>query len=263
MTAAAEKEREEDHEHEEPAPSEAQLLDVLYEVLAQGTAPGSDLTTEMVEAFLHEHARAKKPLSELLAFFEKHKLPTDPSAYGCDLALRELASGLSTNRGPISSTYLLDGPTPKPGPAPAAPPQVASRSAAELRAPLQQDTRRVVSQKLLLSLAGLCIFALAGALLASFRQADVLAQRLNEARLQQLSTDNALSALEQRAERLSQALAESQAERKLLSERFQAFVEGDARKWEVEETALRRLLGARFEAARARALSEVKEQAKP
>ena len=56
----------------EDAPSESQLLDVLYEVLAQGVPPKSRLSVAEVERFLHEHARSRKSEAEMLEFFRKH-----------------------------------------------------------------------------------------------------------------------------------------------------------------------------------------------
>jgi hypothetical protein len=89
------------------SPTESQLLDVLYEVLAQGVPAKGSLTTEQVERFLHEHARSKKSVEEMLEFFGKHELPTDASAYGCDPELAELASGLHRDRPPITANFNL------------------------------------------------------------------------------------------------------------------------------------------------------------
>src|SRR5690349_20616076 len=87
---------------EAPIPTEVQLLDVLYEVLAQGVPPKGNLRTEEVERFLHEHARNKKSVAEILQFFAQHNLPLHASQYGADAELRELASGLHRERAPLA-----------------------------------------------------------------------------------------------------------------------------------------------------------------
>jgi hypothetical protein len=80
-------------------PSEAQLLDVLYEMLAQGSpAHEGGLARADVERFLHEHARAPKPRAELLRFFDVHGLPTEASELSADRELGALARGLQRER---------------------------------------------------------------------------------------------------------------------------------------------------------------------
>lgn len=95
MDGLAERER----DRVAPYPSEAQLLDVLYEVLAQGLPAPADvqdgaLSRADVERFLHEHARTPKPREELLRFLSVHGLPVEPSEVSADHELALLARGL-------------------------------------------------------------------------------------------------------------------------------------------------------------------------
>lgn len=54
------------------------MQDVLYDILANGVDPDSNVSVEVIEAFLHEHARAPKSATELTAFFAQHGLSTRP-----------------------------------------------------------------------------------------------------------------------------------------------------------------------------------------
>jgi hypothetical protein len=71
-----------------PAATEARQLqvmqDLLYDILATGLdAERSDVSVELIERFLHEHARAPKTLAQFRAFFAQHGLTgriTAPSA---------------------------------------------------------------------------------------------------------------------------------------------------------------------------------------
>lgn len=250
------------HEPPKAVPTESQLLDVLYEVLAQGVPPKGGLTTEDVECFLHEHARNKKPVSEMLEFFRTHALPTDAGEYGADPALGELASGLHKERGPISATFNLDENS-----------DAQLRSASEsgpvrkLERMVEVDTaprariievaaqpRRGSWTMAAISLAS--VLVLGGALFATYRHAQDLAAQLDQARMQQRTTDAALSTLEQRAEALKSNLERSESDRQSLATRFDDFIVGEAQKRSAEETALERLLGPRFETLRDRALQE-------
>lgn len=300
-------------EAKEGAPTESQLLDVLYEVLAQGVPAKGTLTTQEVERFLHEHARNKKSVQEMLEFFGKHELPTDPAAYGCDPELRELASGLHRERPPLSASFNLaeelegpersasdSGPMRKLEPAAAgsdAQPWARERPAearAWSREPAAEGppwareqmpaarawasepvvaveveagdvTRRgpalapapaASTPTWILPVAcGICV-AFGAALFGTYRHASDLEQQLGQARLQQRSTDAALGTLEQRAETLRGALEQSESQRQALASRFDAFVSGETQKRAAEEAALQRLLGARFQALRDRALQE-------
>ena len=59
-----------------PAPSVAELEDLLYDLLASGTDPNlPEGTLEVVQGFVHEHARSKKSHAEFVAFFEANALP--------------------------------------------------------------------------------------------------------------------------------------------------------------------------------------------
>jgi hypothetical protein len=102
---------------------------------------------------------------------------------------------------------------------------------------------------------GVCL-AFAAALLATYRHASDLKLQLDQARMQQRTTDTALTGLEQRAEMLRGALAQSESQRQGLSARFDQFVSGEAQKRAAEEVALERLLGPRFQTLRDRALQQ-------
>jgi len=262
MTAVAEVEKE---PAEQTGPSEAQLLDVLYEVLAQGAPPKGSPTVEAVERFLHEHARNRRPRADILAFFTQHGLPTDPSAYGTDPALTELAAGFIRERGPASASFSLDsgdalripapnesGPIRRMEPAPLElhGEQTAPRAPAPPAAPPTRSGRIV-------AIAAFACAALLGvAAFASYQHARELEQKLNEARLQQRTTDTALTFLEQRAERLKGALEQSEQARTGLAARFDDFIARDAQERAAESTALERILGKRFETLRTKALAE-------
>jgi hypothetical protein len=242
-----------------PAPTEVQLLDVLYEVLAQGVPAKGSLRTQDVERFLHEHARSKKSVSEILEFFAKHNLPSQASLYGADAELGELASGLHRDRGPLAPysheeamgelrTASESGPVLKIA-------QVEVEDTAP-RARLVEVVREEPRFARAWWAFGGLFVVMGGALLASLHYAQGLSLELSQARLQQRSTDTALSALEQRAELLRESLSRSEGERQALSERFDAFVVGEAQKHNAEETALERILGKRFESLRDKALQE-------
>jgi hypothetical protein len=250
------------HEPSQVLPTESQLLDVLYEVLAQGVPPKGTLTSEDVERFLHEHARNKKPVTEMLEFFQKYALPTDAGDYGADPALGELASGLHKERGPISATFNLDdngepqarsasesGPVRKIEPMP----EVNTSPRARI-VELVPQQRRGSWTMAAVSLAS--VLVLGGALFATYRHAQDLSAQLSQARMQQRTTDAALTTLEQRAEQLKSNLERSEGDRQSLATRFDDFIVGEAQKRSAEETALERLLGKRFETLRDRALQE-------
>ena len=57
-------------------PSLPELEDLLYDLLASGTDPNlPEGTLEVVQGFVHEHARSKKSHAEFVAFFEANSLP--------------------------------------------------------------------------------------------------------------------------------------------------------------------------------------------
>lgn len=265
MTAALEA-----HEPNRTAPTESQLLDVLYEVLAQGVPAKGTLSTEDVERFLHEHARQKKPVGEMLQFFQKHGLPTRADDYGADPALGELASGLRKERGPISAAFNLDDPDGAPRSASESGPVRKIEAVAEVdtspraRVPEAEPRQRRGSWTMgVVSLASVVL--LGGALFATYRHAQDLSAQLEQARMQQRTTDSALSTLEQRAEALKGNLERSEGDRQALATRFDDFIAGEAQKRAAEEAALERLLGKRFETLRDRALEEavLKANAQP
>jgi hypothetical protein len=245
---------------ETPAPSEEQLLDVLYEVLAQGVPPKGSLRSEDVERFLHEHARNKKSVADILQFFAQHDLPHHASQYGSDPELRELASGLHRERAPL---------------APFTPEESVSelRSAAESGpvlkiAPVEAEDTSPRAQVIQVEVPtrsrwgrGRWAFAalfvvMGGALVGSVHNARGLRTELEQARLQQRTTDTALTALEQRAEVLRESLDQSEWDRKNLAERFDSFIVGETQRRNAEAAALERILGKRFENMREKALQE-------
>lgn len=72
-----------------PEPNVLELEDMLYDILASGADPNLPAgTLEAVQTFLHEHARSRRPLSEFVAFFTKHKLSmVRDTGFGLGLAL--------------------------------------------------------------------------------------------------------------------------------------------------------------------------------
>lgn len=101
-------------------PALNELEDVLYDLLAAGgdlTVNGAKL--ELVQAFLHEHARQRKTVEQFVAFFEEHGLnmrPERPNLF----ALPQVDS-----RAAARTPLLLPEPQPS---APAEPLLVESRS---------------------------------------------------------------------------------------------------------------------------------------
>jgi hypothetical protein len=264
MTSVAEVEK-------EPAgaggPSEAQLLDVLYEVMAHGAHPKGSPTLAAVERFLHEHARARKPVAELAAFCKEHGLPTDATSFGAEQALTELAQGFQRERSPASASFSLDsdsmrlpapsesGPLRKIEP-PAAFELPAERTQPRVPAPAAALPKPAPTSRILLVAATLCAALLGSVALFNFQRARELEHKLNEARLQQRTTDTALTSLEQRAERLKSALEGSEVARAQLSARFDDFVTKEAQERAAESVALERILGKRFENLRTKALAD-------
>ncbi len=60
-------------------PSIEELEDMLYDILATGVEPTATVgTLEAVQAFLHQHARARKNHTELLSFFAENGLACAP-----------------------------------------------------------------------------------------------------------------------------------------------------------------------------------------
>lgn len=254
MTAAAPLDRDSDATPL-PAASEEELLDVLYEVLAQGVPPRSSLTREEVERFLHEHARERKPLAEMVRFFERHSLPTHASLYGADHALGELASGLQRERGSIAPGLLAAEPAPPPVPSATDTGAVRAltHGAEELTGRHAASKARPASSSgplLGIALTVVVALVLLGGFVFSYERATGLEQRLEQARMQQRSTDAALTKLEQQAESLKRALAQSESERRFVTTRFEAMMAEEKQKRATEEAALERVLGPRYRTQR-------------
>jgi hypothetical protein len=267
------------------------LLDVLYEVLAQGVPPRSSLSREEVERFLHQHARERKPIGEMLAFFERHGLPVDAGEYGADRELRALASGLQKERGsliagfgPSHELVQPTAPTTEPPPAPVTSAvvvpagdtgsfsalsvgagthdtQASATVAIASVAPVEDEStgrrphlhataaRPTPSSKLrwLALVAAVLALALLGSVFVVNQQrASELEQRLDQARMQQRSTDDALTKLEQRAETLQGALEQSEQEHRQEATRLQTNLEAEKQQRATEEMAVERMLGPRY-----------------
>jgi hypothetical protein len=239
--------------------TEEQLLDVLYEIMAQGVDPTARLSIEEVERFLHEHARQKKPLAELMGFFARHGLSRDPADYAADPDLDELAGGLQRARGPSSTMILLEDPPesepPEAQTGPIARPVVQETSG--LKAVVTRPAAPPLRwQPIALAVAAVAVLGLLG--MSALRSRE-LSQDLAEARLQQKTTDLALSALERRAEELNSALGQSEAARRQLTERVETFMDEGARQHAAESQALTRLLGPKYDALRSRNLEAAAE----
>ena len=237
------------------AVSESQLLDVLYEILAQGGDAQGELTAGDIEAFLHEHARAPKSTAEMLAFFERFELSTDPQMYGADPELGEMASGLHRERGPSSSVFSLDDAMADVGATeePITGSHAIARSATKPEpsfAPMTVMTlppSPATAPLWLRASVGVLAMCLVGAAAFSYTRAQDLEERLGQARLQQRSTDAALTALEQRAAQLQGALRESESGRRSLDFTLQAYIAEQATQRNAEQAALQKLLGPRYQ----------------
>lgn len=254
-------------------PSEAQLLDVLYEILAQGPAPKSKLTRQQVERFLHEHARKTKPISEIVQFFKEHDLPVvQPDEYGSDRELLELASGLQRER-----TSLI------PGFGMAGPEEPATLPPATLEA-IRRETQPAVDEAVstgkhaavtvaaepgkrlhwaVWAVAALLLLALGAGLAISHMRATALEDKLDQARIQQKSTDFALTKLEQRAESLQGELKQSDLDRRTQQTRFEEELAAQAQQRATEERAVEKMLGVRYTKLRQKLSEEVANGATP
>jgi hypothetical protein len=257
MAAASGAERKEFAEGEA---TEEQLLDVLYEIMAQGVDPVPGLSVGDVEGFLHEHARQKKDLGELLLFFECHGLPQDPAAYATDSELGELAHGLRRAREPNSSMFLLDDPKDQVDALPETPTQrsrvevaVVADETSGVKALAQAAQVKPATPWLRYAVVALGVFLVA-AFAQSLLRARDLERKLAEARLQQRTTDIALGELEKRAEGLRAELGRSEAEQRALAQRFESFASEEARERAADGAALKRLLGPRYDSLRSREL---------
>lgn len=239
-----------------PQPNEDDLLDVLYEVLAQGVPPRSSLTREEVERFLHEHARERKPVQEMMRFFERHSLPTQASLYGADHALGELASGLQKERGSIAPGLLAA--EPPPPPVPSATETGAVRALAAVPDEVTGRHKQLARQRNVLGMALTVVVALVllAGFIFSYERSSQLEQRLEQARMQQRSTDVALTKLEQRAEGLQGALQNSEADRRATAAKLEAILAEEKSKRASEEAALERVLGPRYRTLREKLTNE-------
>jgi hypothetical protein len=279
MTAVAELDRDDEPSRSPsspPTPSEEQLLDVLYEVLAQGVPPRSSLTREELERFLHEHAREAKPISEMLQFFELHSLPVDANEYGADRELGELASGLQKERSSLVPNYLGAELPQMAVPLPAVSatitaghPRVESSSTLLSAASIPSEASRTGRRPAIVLapppshrvrwLAAAVLVAglgLTAALVVSHERASQLETRLEQARAEQRGTDEALKKIEERAASLQGALKQSEEERRAAASRLETELAEEAKKRETEQLTLERLLGPRYKNVRQKLATE-------
>ncbi len=254
-------------------PSEEQLLDVLYEVLATGPAPKSKLTREQIERFLHEHARQAKPISEMVAFFKENDLPLlPPEEYGSDAELRELASGLQRDRSSLVPGLLMAEPE-EPATLPPATVEAIRREAQEDADSTGKHVTRappvavVVPERrtnwTIWAVAAAVLLALAGGLAFAYWRSSELETRLEQARMQQKSTDVALTKLEQRAESLQGNLAQSETERRAQQKSFEDSLAEQAKRRATEELAVEKMLGVRYTKLRQKLANEAANPAQP
>jgi hypothetical protein len=248
----------------EGMPSEEQLLDVLYEVLATGPAPKSKLTREQVERFLHEHARKAKPISEMVSFFKEHDLPlVKPDEYGSDAELRELASGLQRERSSLVPGLLLA----EPEEPTTLPPATVEAIRRETQPPGDDAVSTGKHAAVVVAVpvkkhwgvwaaAAAVLLALGGGLAFSYLRSSQLEGRLEQARMQQKSTDVALTKLEQRAETLQGELKQTESERRAQQARFEEELAAQAKKRATEELAVEKMLGVRYTKLRTKLANE-------
>jgi hypothetical protein len=199
----------------------------------------------------------------MVSFFEHHGLPLNPGEYGADRELCELASGLQRERRSLPPGFVGAEPPQAPPtlPAPAFPSSARSAEAPPLLDEVATGRHRLASGQARwlrpFAWAGaIAVLALLSASLLSYQRASSLEARLEQARLQQRSADTALTKLEQRAVSLQGALKQSEAERELLTTRFEAIVAEEAKRRASEEQALEQVLGARYRKLRQKLVEE-------
>ena len=266
MDGLAERER----DRVAPYPSEAQLLDVLYEVLAQGLPAPADvqdgaLSRADVERFLHEHARTPKPREELLRFLSVHGLPVEPSEVSADHELALLARGLQRAQRSASlpaptlpGTPSPDDVTPLSEEARAAfeevedettsPRIVVPRPSGQPMAP----AARPASPRTMIALA-LAAVALAVALLLSQARTTGLREQLALARTARAMVEQREASLRTEVQRLRTELETRRQERARTEAERVARDEAQAaaaQRYAAETGALERALGPRYRVAR-------------
>lgn len=229
--------------------SEGQLLDVLYEILAQGGDGHGDASADDVERFLHEHARAPKSLEQMRAFFQQHGLSTDPSSYSSDPELEEVASGLHRERSPASVIMPVEH-EPEPVTAPArqfAPPSMENDFEDEISGVITRSARMPSKPSARPRwVVGSVLALVATGFLAVYLRAEHLEDELSQARLRQQTTAAALTQLEQRAGSLSESLTASETQRGQLNQQFDAYVATQNEERARDQAVLERLLGTRY-----------------
>lgn len=248
-----------DEDEETATPSEAQLLDVLYELLAQGIHPRTSPSRAEIEQFLHEHARDRKSEGELLRFFAEHELPTDASLIGSDAGVSELALGLQRERGSIppqgeggrdshpsltrevSRRDLHD--------------DVVGDDATTQRGVAVRASRRLSRGLVMLPvslMATAATLGLSAAFYLTHQRASTLAAELEEARANERASAFARTELEQTTERLQHALTESEGALRAEIARNERARSDEEKRRRREAAALARVLGQHYPLVRQR-----------
>jgi hypothetical protein len=104
--------------------------------------------------------------------------------------------------------------------------------------------------------ASVLSLALGAGFALSYLRAGQLEQRLDQAHMQQRSTDVALTKLEQRAEALKGELKQSDQDRRAQQERFEAELAERAKVRAAEEQAVEKVLGVRYTKLRTKLTNE-------
>lgn len=273
MNAVAERGDESDtratpNEGPSEVPSEAQLLDVLYELLAQGINPRTSPSRAEVEQFLHEHARERKSEEEMLCFFTLHGLPTDASAIGADVRVSELAAGLQRERGSVpprgepaserdSHPSLTRPRVPREADDDVGDDEITAQRTMP-RPPASAAASVSVSAmrgQLVMPLAMMAVAAtlgLSAAFYLTHQRASALELELSAARDAERAAAGVRGQLEQTAERLQRALDESErALRAEASRAERAHAEQEKRR-RLENLALQRVLGPHYNVVKRR-----------
>ena len=99
---------------------------------------------------------------------------------------------------------------------------------------------------LALAAAVLALALLVSVFVVNQQRASELEQRLDQARMQQRSTDDALTKLEQRAQTLQGALEQSEETHRKESTRLETTLEAEKQERATEEMAVERMLGPRY-----------------
>jgi hypothetical protein len=98
---------------------------------------------------------------------------------------------------------------------------------------------------------------LLGGFVFSYERSSSLELRLEQARMQQRSTDTALTKLEQQAQSLQGALQQSEQERRAVTGRLESMLADEKQKRATEQLTLEKILGQRYRSVRDKFATEV------